>query len=185
TINGSATPDQFHLINGYRIIGLLSTPKYTYRPGVGGYFSNHVVAYVRSLSGPASEKVPQDNAAMHDLALSYKMFCSVTPVGTNYYHPSWINTNGLSTNSLEYLERVALRDNLLSLQANMHDVRLTFRWPLLPTGETGPGRQVYRAIVSGQLLATNDHGYPARGYPSGMTNFLFFFQPRTYITAKP
>ncbi len=59
------------LTNGVNIIGLLSTPEYTdqFRHPArhivnGGYISNYVVAYVHSLSGPAVEKPPQDNAIM-------------------------------------------------------------------------------------------------------------------------
>jgi hypothetical protein len=35
--------------------------------------------------------------------------------------------------------------------ANNHDLRLTFRWPVRPTGEAGPGRAVFRTQVSGRL----------------------------------
>jgi type II secretory pathway pseudopilin PulG len=183
TIDGSAAPDPFPLLNGYRIIGLLATPKYTARPQVA-YQSNHVVAFVRSISGPAAEKMPQDNPIMQDLALTYRMICEVSPIGTNYYHPLWINTANLDTNSALYFERVAYSNVLRNLQANLHDVRLTFRWPLLPNGETGPNRQFFRTMVSGELVGTNTVGFE-RGYPPGVTNFLYFFEPRTYRLAMP
>ena len=62
TAYGTSIP-AMALTNGANIIGLLSTPEYTDTNGApipnlssynGGY-SNHVVAYVRSLSGPAVE----------------------------------------------------------------------------------------------------------------------------------
>ena len=63
TPTSSSTPSPFWLTNGARIVGLLSTPKYVF-PNINGvaYYSNHVVAYVRSISGPANEKFPQDNS---------------------------------------------------------------------------------------------------------------------------
>ena len=35
-----------------------------------------------------------------------------------------------------------------NLQTNLHDVRLTFRWPLAK-GTNAPGRQVFRTLVGG------------------------------------
>jgi type II secretory pathway pseudopilin PulG len=166
-----------NLLNtGYRIVGLLSTPKYIYTNEAAfrdGYFtSNHVVAYVRSLSGPVSDKFPQNNPDLQDLGLSYRMLPEVVPYGTNYYDTSWVNAgqSGLSTS------QVAARSNYWMVaknaQANLHDVRLTFRWPL-SKGTNALGRQVFRTLASGPILATNDFLYGP----------LYFFQPRTYVKA--
>ncbi|HXU77783.1 MAG TPA: type II secretion system protein, partial [Methylomirabilota bacterium] len=74
----SSTVPKFPITNGYRIVGLLSTPKFTADPlasgkGAGGYLSNYVVAWVRSMSGNANEKFPQTNSSVQDLALSYRL----------------------------------------------------------------------------------------------------------------
>src|SRR5471032_182708 len=58
--------DSASLTNGVRIVGLLSTPEFvdnSFAPAssVNASYSNHVTAYVRSLSGPAVEKPPQGN----------------------------------------------------------------------------------------------------------------------------
>src|SRR5205085_7030975 len=48
------TSAPFALTNGYRILGLLATPKYTYDDPLNpppAYTSNYVVAYVHSMSG--------------------------------------------------------------------------------------------------------------------------------------
>jgi type II secretory pathway pseudopilin PulG len=160
TLTSSSTTPQFPLINGFRIVGLLSTPKYVrYTSGrQSGIISNNVMAYVRSMSGPANEKFPQNNPSMEDLAFSYRMTSEVVPYGTNYYDPSWVNQNN-----------VTLVNNL---QANLHDLRLLFRWPLRSQGKLGQGGQSFRTLVSGQLLQTN----------VGEVN-LYFFQPRTYVKA--
>ena len=164
--NNSSVGFAYRLASGSNIVGLLSTPKYIYanQSAVrnGDFLSNHVVAYVRSLSGPASEKFPQTNAALHDLSLSYRMIAEVVPFGTNYYDPNWVFGAGSSNYWMV----------TKNLQANLHDVRLTFRWPLMK-GTNAPGRQVFRTLASGPLLATNNSIYGP----------LFFFQPRTYVKA--
>jgi type II secretory pathway pseudopilin PulG len=149
--NGPTRSYGYPLPSGLRIVGLLSTPKYvpvTLPKGGSGYFSNHVVAYVRSMSGPAYEKFPQNNSSVQDLAFSYRMTSEVIPYG-------WGNQADPN------------------LQANLHDLRLTFRWPLRSRGQLGPGAQAFRTLVSGQLLQTNDLSSP-----------LYFFEPSTYVKAQ-
>jgi hypothetical protein len=166
-INSSVSP-QYPLNSGYRIIGLLSTPKYVpyaNKPNspIIGYYSNHVVAYVRSLSGQASEKFPQKNAAVEDLAFSYRLMPEVITYGTSYdpvISPLVPFGNPQPPN----------------LQSNLHELRLTFRWPLVdPKGRAGPSQQSYRCMVGGSLQWTNELGYPA-----DMAHTIYFFQPRTY-----
>ena len=41
------------------------------------------------------------------------------------------------------------------LGGNLHELRLTFLWPLRPNGKLGTGRQTYRALVAGQIMRTN------------------------------
>ena len=110
---------------------------------------------------------------MHDLGFSYRLTSEIIPYGTNYYDPSWTNYTAFPANSPDNISR---SNNWLvanNLQANLHDVRLTFLWPLLPRGRTGSGGQAFRTLVGGQLLRTNDFGYPL--IP------LYFFQPQTYV----
>jgi type II secretory pathway pseudopilin PulG len=167
TYNGSwqnGTSLGFPITNGLRIIGLLSTPKYMFPEPVKGQpsvmISNYVVAYVRSMSGPAYDKSPQNNPSVQDLAFSYRMTSEVIPYWTNYFDPSWTSDP-------------AFRAVASNLQTNLHDVRLIFRWPLLPKGRTGNGGQAFRTLVGGSLLQTNEFGYPL--------NPLYFFQSRTYV----
>ncbi len=167
TLASSSTPSQFPLVNGARIVGLLSTPKYVF-PGANsvGYYSNHVVAYVRSLSGPANEKFPQNNSAVQDFAFGYLMTSEVVPYWTNYFDPSWVSQFG-----------AALKD----LQGNLHDVRLAFRWPLRSQGPSGSSGQSFRTLVGGLLQETNEPGF-LRSIPNQASPYdLYFFQPRTYV----
>ncbi len=160
TPTSSDTSAQFRLTNGARIVGLLSTPKYVILPN--GYYSNHVVAYVRSISGPANEKFPQNNSDVQDFAFSYMMTPEIVPYWTNYVDPAWVN----KSNSLA----------LDNLQANLHDVRLVFRWPYRLQGPSGSSGQSFRTLVGGQLLPVLETNYPARLEYSN-----YFFQPRTYV----
>ena len=122
------------------------------------------MAYVRSLSGAASEKFPQNNASMQDLAFSYRMSAEVTPYGLNY--------DASLANPL-----------MANLQNNLHNVRLTFRWPLRSKGQVGQGGQSYRTLVGGILQETNEPGF-LRSSPSASSPYdLYFFQPRTYVKA--
>jgi type II secretory pathway pseudopilin PulG len=155
------------ITNGLRIIGLLSTPEFIWTNGTPlgnisivnvGYYSNYVVAYVHSLSGPASEKPPQDNDLIRNDSFGYKIVCQNVPaaVDTNVYN--------LSPDQQVYARQLA---------ANLRELRLTFLWPLLPGGGTGNGRQTFRTAVAGQMV-TNI---------VGAGQFLYFFQPQSFTKA--
>lgn len=158
---GQAAP----LTNGSIIIGLLSTPEYTDDNGEpiadlfeGGY-SNHIVAYVHALSGPAVEKPPQNNPILFNSVLNYRLICENLPPATD--------TNALSAFST-------------NLTANLHDLRLTFLWPQLPNGSLAPmpTRQTFRTLVAGRLdLKTNLITAPNVN--------LYFFQPQSFATNAP
>ena len=85
------------LTNGANIIGLLTTPEFIGASGDAGrdapgqpipslFFggiSNHIVAYVYSISGPAAEKPPQDNQLMQQDSFSYRVYCVNAPMAIN------------------------------------------------------------------------------------------------------
>src|SRR5437899_5624240 len=81
-------------------------------------------ATVRAMAGALSEK----GSATADIAFRYKLQVQVwafEPQGTNAED--------------------------LYLQKNLHEVRLLFRWPILPNGSLGNGRQVLRSLVNGEF----------------------------------
>jgi prepilin-type N-terminal cleavage/methylation domain-containing protein len=135
------------LTNGANIVGLLSTPEYT-----GGGVSNHIVAYVRALSGSAVNKPPQDNPILQHDSFGYHLVCANVPVQ--------LQTNGPS----------AYAGNL---QANLHELRLTFLWPQLPNGNLPqkPWKQNCRTLIAGQLAWETN-------VVAGQT--LYFFQPQSF-----
>ena len=176
-----STPRPYPITNGYRIVGLLSTPKYFFLGRAiqpTGFYSNHVVALVRSLSGNASDKFPQNNTNVQDLAFSYRMISDVVPF--TGYDTNWVyfQQQGISTN--DYVTRSNSLMTLKNFQNNAYDVRLNFRWPLLANGDVSDRSpsQVFRAMNSGFLLRTNEG--PVFNLPP---TWVFFFEPRTYVKA--
>jgi type II secretory pathway pseudopilin PulG len=133
--------------NGFRMVGLLTTPKYI--NGLNGSFrSNFVVAHIHAFSGTANEKFPQDNPTARDMGLSYRMVSEITTFGSpvsgsvtnNAWDQSWATSN---TNFALYANQLH----------SLHDIRLLFRWPVLPGGKVAnTGRQVYRSAASGTLV---------------------------------
>ena len=153
--------DFYPITNGSRIIGLLSTPEYTdgFQPITNLYnggFSNHVVAFVRSVSGLAIEKPPQNNSIMQENSFSYRLLCVNAPMAAD-------------TNSL------LQSDFTREMARNLREVRLLFQWPLQPNGSVGFSHQNFRTSVAGLLLATNEPGF---------AQALYFYQSE-YFTNAP
>jgi type II secretory pathway pseudopilin PulG len=183
------------LTNGLRIVGLLSTPRLTPLPGGrntrAGVQSNYVVAIVRAMSGYAIEKFPQNNPTLLDASFTYRLIPEVLSCPTNFQFLAFIVTNSLlpvpiDTNTIYSLpitytnvgvtpQNYAVQTNTIwNLENNLNEIRLTFRWPMLPGGKIGNGRQVFRLTTGGQVIATND--------PSQQV--LYFLKPSFYANAK-
>jgi len=155
-ISSSGSP----INSGTNIIGLLSTPEFTDINGFptnnlfrGGY-SNHVVAYVRSMSGSAEEKPPQNNDIIVGDSFAYRILSvnAPVPMDTNIF---WLPPEQRPYNT--------------QLAASLHELRLTFLWPQLPNGNLGAGRQTFRTLVAGQMtqIFTN-------------SQWLYFYQPQSF-----
>jgi prepilin-type N-terminal cleavage/methylation domain-containing protein len=147
-----------YLTNGLNIVGLLSTPEYTTNslaiPNlVSGGYSNHIVAYIRSLSGLAAEKPPQNNSIVTGDSFSYKLLVVNAPVA--------LDTNSPVTSS--YARQ---------LFQSQREFRMTFYWPLLPNGKIGNQPPLtYRATIAGQILT---NGLFANNQP------LYFYHPQSF-----
>jgi prepilin-type N-terminal cleavage/methylation domain-containing protein len=208
TKNGTPMTPQLPINNGTNIIGLLSTPEFTDVNGVpinnlfaGDYNSNHIVAYVRSISGPAVEKPPQDNQLLQEDTFTYHIYCVNAPVAS-YTPPLWLKQsynvgdtvsyilNGQSTywqaifagqpaNSPQsgdepsYSTRWARAAYAEQLAQNLHELRLTFLWPQYPNGKLGKGHQTYRTLIAGQIATNASFGL-----------MLYFYQPQSFAITK-
>lgn len=160
---------------GREIVGLLSTPRYQL-DNRDRWTTNFVRAYVRAISGAASEKLGGHNEGHTEFGFLYRMTVEVVP-----YNPA----AGLDTNlSVANLppEVIRGRTNLIAraynLQANLFDVRVAMDWPvtLLPnqTPRIGNNRREFRTLVSGAMAATNS-------VPLGRP--LYFLQPAQFTMA--
>jgi type II secretory pathway pseudopilin PulG len=87
-----------------------------------------VSALVRAISGSAAGRSVQSG----DLAFRYRMNVMIEPLpNPNPNHP-----------------------NLAALWSRVWDIRMEFQWPILPGGQVGGNRAVYRGMVTGTV--TND-----------------------------
>jgi type II secretory pathway pseudopilin PulG len=162
------------LTNGFRVVGLLSTPRFTPAPS-GAFNSNHVVAYVRSISGSAVEKYPQDNTTMMDSAFTYRLLPEVLPfTAFDANRTNYLDQAIYQSNTNEWVQRSNYWMYVRTLQTNIHDIRLIFRWPVYPNGSSGNGRLAFRATGGSYVQKPDPY--------SGYTN-LYFFQPRTLVKA--
>jgi prepilin-type N-terminal cleavage/methylation domain-containing protein len=205
TFNSSIPASPFFPINsGFRIIGLLSTPEYVDTNGLpasdllAGGVSNRVVAYVRSLSGPAVEKPPQDNDLLRGDSFSYRVLCVNAPVAghipfrwqSQSYNAGDMVAYPLNGRTTCWQATAALLAGYPApgganaplwrwipypqqLNANLRELRLLFSWPLLPNNSLPESakRQTFRTLMAGQLARS-----------PGYTN-LFFYQPQSFAHA--
>ncbi len=196
----SSSPS-FPLTNGMRIVGLLSTPQLTtgfpeLMPTnnlLSGGYSNHVIVSVRSFSGPAVDKPPQDNELIQADAFGYRIYCVNAAMAASIPLPwqssvSYNQGDQVYLNSLSWQATAATAvgdrpgvsplwaRNFYSkqLDANLHELRLTFLWPVRPNGRLGTGRQTYRALVAGQVEQT---------YQPGLDQPLYFYQSQSFTNA--
>jgi hypothetical protein len=136
-------------------IGLLSLPKYSrYK---GGYVVR-VEAGMVAMSGMASEL---SGSARGEMGFKYLLISEVIPFPVP-----------LTNLDLGLAEPFTDDERLIrasSLQTNLHELRLTMRWPVLPNDRLGRGRQVFRTMAGGQQVATNIAGLD-----------VTFFQPQQY-----
>jgi type II secretory pathway pseudopilin PulG len=146
------------LTNGALVMALLSLPKYLpategiepYQPG--DFWSNYVSADFRAITGsPMDQGVSQ---ASKDFAFTYRVIIENIPSAAYPYYSPQLTTNnfsapGLLTNAP--VLNLAAWNAAKNLQANMHEIRLSFRWPVLPNGKLGNGSRVFRSSVSGQV----------------------------------
>jgi hypothetical protein len=176
-------------------------------PPPNRFQSNYIVASVRAMSGSAVEKYPQDNPTVLDSAFGYRMIVELVPYvpfdansiratlnGVNNPFDPALSDIGVLTNTQppfppdttvwtvaqrrSFWDQVRLNRRVMAVAyTDSHDLRLTFRWPLLPTGGAGNGRQTFRLLAGGRLARTTDPIEPSQP--------LYFFQPSTYVQGTP
>lgn len=145
-------------VDGQRLLGLLSSPRSVTGTGV-----SNTVAWMRAINSTAIDQDPE----ARDVAFRYQVITEITPyLG---YPPSL--TNGMHTNFLAQLNH---------LQDDLHEVRVTLRWPLYhgftddpDSVKVGSKRRTFRTLVAGSLQY-----YPTN--IGGEERMVHYFQPSTY-----
>jgi type II secretory pathway pseudopilin PulG len=148
TRNGTlVSSNTYSKLSTPQIITLLSTPK----SSIGGNVTNTVTARLRAITGNALEKPPA-NLGDKDFTFRYLVTSEIIPF---LAAPPTV-TNGLTRYDLERRRQLA---------NNLHELRLSVQWPVLPNGQTGRNRRVFRTLFDGHLMTTN---------------LGFYYQPSTY-----
>jgi type II secretory pathway pseudopilin PulG len=152
-----------------QIVGLLSIPKYVYGTDGSILDTNIVVARVRAINGPAVDKLKPTN----EFAFRYQLEPEITPAYTAPLYTKdsknalkfWTDENG---NVAEPFHR--------SVATNLHNLRLTMRWPVFEQGSSwgvGRNRKTLRSLINGQTIPT------VRDQIEGHTNYNVA-HPNTY-----
>jgi len=162
------------LTNGFQIIGLLTRPRYIY--SVTGFTSNYTTADFRAITGSATDQ--GGSQASRDFAFRYRVTPEISQV--RIADQSLTNYVAAIASNLPP-EVVTARSNYFVLAANQQnnlaEIRLAFRWPVLPNGAAANGSQVFRTMASGMITNVSTNLPPKVG--------RYFFEPLTYGTNAP
>ena len=124
-----------------QIISLLSTPK----SSIGGNVTNLVTARIRAITGSAIEKPPA-NPRDRDFTFRYLVTSEIIP----FTAAPPASTNGLTRNDFQQRRHLA---------NNLSELRLLFQWPVLPNGQTGRNRRVFRTLFDGHQMVNRLGSY--------------------------
>ncbi len=116
--------------------------------------TNQVFAQFRSLSGNLGERALTNSTVV----FSYLVQPEIRPY-TNFL---------ADTNSPYYTNFMGVITN------NLHEVKLTFQWPVYESGAIGQNRQVVRTLISGRLLSV--------GLSAGFLTNGYFFQANQWTS---
>lgn len=158
-------PQPQDLKDGFKILGLLGTPKYELFQG--RLVTNTITSRVRSISGGASEK----GRGTREFQFAYLLTSEVVPSSLYPLQFTNFTENGIS--AVEKTNRYDRWVQAENQRSNFYELRLTFRWPIIETGkssEVGNNRKTFRALVPGYLMVTN--------------RIYYFLQPNRFIQAK-
>jgi hypothetical protein len=140
------------IVSSEQIIGLLCTPKYQLTNNNTVTLTNIVTARVRAINGPA---IDMKNPRGNEFVFRYQLESEVTSVvAAPVYTPGrdmfekykfWSDYGSVDIPAYA------------SVATNLHNLRLTLRWPVFEQGNTwgtGRNRRTVRALAGGQVTAT-------------------------------
>jgi type II secretory pathway pseudopilin PulG len=155
------------------VIALLSTPKYPDLASTNN--ANDVRARVKAITGPAAEK----GSLTNEFSFRYEMQVEITPAIP--LPPEYVGSVSAATgdDSLgRYNEAMA---------ANLHELRLTLRWPLVQRGNgwyVGNNRKTFRARVAGSYrVETNATTSVRNTVKTSLNQDLVMLNPNNFAFA--
>ena len=171
------------LINDANVIGILSTPKYVFQVGTkGNFISNSMVADFRAITGSVMDQ--GSTSASHDFAFTYRVTIEIVQSATFPYAYNDTNSENFSAPGQAVIDPTPADAAAITAawqfaknqQNNLNEIRLTYRWPILPNGLTGPNIRVYRTSIAGTLATTNNtRVLPVR---------LYYISPLSYSSVN-
>jgi len=152
TSSGSNPKTDGSMTNGYRIVYLLSTPKYL--PWDAPVETNFITANVRAISGSAVDK---DKAA-REMALNYLMTSEVVPFGYSNVPRESTNFTASGLPAAEVLTRSNLWLIARNQAPNFYELSLTLQGPVISKAgrlEALGSPKVFRTLVGGFTVSSN------------------------------
>jgi hypothetical protein len=152
----SALPRVYNGTNGFRtgreIVGLLTQPALIETNRSELLHRRPVTAFIRAMTGAASDKTPRS-----DFAFTYRLTAEVIP----YRSLSRPETNWHERGITPDLERFRSNQWLraLAMRSTTFDLQLALEWPVYymnGRAQVGGNRKVFRALVNGVVVRTND-----------------------------
>jgi type II secretory pathway pseudopilin PulG len=165
--SSSTVPDK--LTTGEQIIALLTRPKYTSENNE--IITNIVTARVRAINGPALD---MRNPRTNEVAFRYQLEPEVTPV---YAAPVYTKGANLDQKYQYWTDAYLTRDypTHLALATNLHNLRLTLRWPVFEQGTSwgvGRNKRTVRSVATGRVTPTAQDRLEGRELIEGRTNSM-------------
>jgi len=140
------------LNSGSNIVGLMCLPRINYPNGI----TNTVTVYMQAISGNAADKPPQVTSSIRQIGFGYRLTAEISSYSSGYVTGSGTTFNNVLSGTI---------------QSNLFELRLTFRWPLLPDGGVGSGKLTFRTLASGTMTVN----------PATLNGpDLYFLQPSTF-----
>lgn len=153
------------LDNGFKIVGLLGTPKYEVFNN--SIVTNVITARVRSMSGGAAEK----GRGSRDVQFGYLLTTEIAPLNLYPLEMTNYTASGLSRDErLTRSNRWVLARNQVT---NFFELKMTLRWPVFEVGKdvtVGNNRKTFRALVPGYQWVTN--------------KIYYFLQPNRFVQVQ-
>src|SRR5687768_6942390 len=134
-------------LTGPEIISLLSIPKF--ETDGNNIVTNRITARMRTMTGPATEQALYSDT--NQTTFRYQMQVEITPAFP--LPPGFVAEQMANTN--RFPDAPVALDFNETMGANLWEVRLVLRWPVLERGNdwfVGNSRKTFRARVAGELL---------------------------------